>query len=85
MLRRAVWYELTDVSAVYIAYIIAFMTAAVSTSCTVYFSGNSIRMMKSRRIRWAVHGEVRHTYKISVGKPERKNNSEDLKIDGRTI
>jgi hypothetical protein len=37
---------------------------------------NIIRMMKSRRMRWAGHvaqiGEKRNAYRILVGKPERK-------------
>jgi hypothetical protein len=40
----------------------------------LYSSPSIIRMIKSRRIRWAVHvtrmGETRNVYKISVGKPE---------------
>jgi hypothetical protein len=38
-------------------------------------SPNIIRMIKSRRIRWAAHvvrmGEKRNTYRILVGKPEK--------------
>jgi hypothetical protein len=30
-------------------------------------------------------GEMRNAYKILVGKPEGKNHSEDLDVDGRTI
>jgi hypothetical protein len=30
-------------------------------------------------------GEVRNVYKILVGRPERKNHSEDLDVDGRII
>jgi hypothetical protein len=40
----------------------------------VYSSPNIIRMIKSRRMRWAGHvarmGEKRNTYRILVGKPE---------------
>jgi hypothetical protein len=31
-----------------------------------------IRMIKSRRMRWARYGEKRNAYRILVGKPERK-------------
>jgi hypothetical protein len=30
-------------------------------------------------------GEVRNAYKMLIGKPEGRDNSEDLVIDGRTI
>jgi hypothetical protein len=42
----------------------------------VYSSPNIIRMIKSRRMRWAGHvtrmGEKRNAYRILVGKPEEK-------------
>jgi hypothetical protein len=42
----------------------------------LFSSPNIIRMIKSRRMRWAGHvaqrGEKRNTYRILVGKPERK-------------
>jgi hypothetical protein len=42
----------------------------------LYSSPNIIRMIKSRRMRWAGHvagiGERRNAYRILVGKPERK-------------
>jgi hypothetical protein len=42
----------------------------------LYASPNKIRVIKSRRKRWAWHGtrmeEVRNAYKILVGKPEGK-------------
>jgi hypothetical protein len=42
----------------------------------LYSSPNIIRMIKSRRIRWAGHvarrGETRTAYRIVVGKPEGK-------------
>jgi hypothetical protein len=42
----------------------------------VYSSSSVIRMIKSRRMRWAVHvarkGEMRNAYRILVGKPEGK-------------
>jgi hypothetical protein len=41
---------------------------------SLYSSPNIIRMIKSRRIRWAEHiasmGEMRNACKIFVGKPE---------------
>jgi hypothetical protein len=48
---------------------------------------NIIRLIKSRRMRWAGHvacmGEVRNLYSMSVGKSEGRNHSEDLGVDGR--
>jgi hypothetical protein len=42
----------------------------------LYFSPSIIRMIKSRRMRWAGHvarmGETRNAYRILVGKPEGK-------------
>jgi hypothetical protein len=42
----------------------------------LYFSPDIIRMMKSKRIRWAGHIILmrmwRNTYRVSVGKPEGK-------------
>jgi hypothetical protein len=42
----------------------------------LYASPNIIRVIKSRRMRWAGHvsrmGEMRNAYKILVGKPEGK-------------
>jgi hypothetical protein len=42
----------------------------------LYSSPNIIRMIKSRRMRWAGHvarmGEVKNAYRILVGKPEGK-------------
>jgi hypothetical protein len=42
----------------------------------LYSSPNIIRMIKSRRMRWAGHvarkGETRNAYRIVVGKPEGK-------------
>jgi hypothetical protein len=43
----------------------------------LYSSPNIIRMIKSRRMRWAGHvarmGKLRIGYRILVGKPEGKN------------
>jgi hypothetical protein len=42
----------------------------------LYASPNIIRVIKSRRIRWAGHaecmGEIRNSFNILIGKPERK-------------
>jgi hypothetical protein len=42
----------------------------------LYSSPNRIRMIKARRMRWAVHVtrmvETRNAYRILVGKPKRK-------------
>jgi hypothetical protein len=42
----------------------------------LYSSPNIIRLIKSRRMRWAGHvarmGETRNAYRISVGQPEGK-------------
>jgi hypothetical protein len=42
----------------------------------LYSSPNTIRMIKSKRMRWAGHvaqmGETRNAYRILVGKPEGK-------------
>jgi hypothetical protein len=41
-----------------------------------YSSTDIIRLIKSRRMRWAGHvarmGEGRNVYRVSVGKPDRK-------------
>jgi hypothetical protein len=50
---------------------------------------NIIRMIESRRMKWAGHvarmGEMRNAFCILVGKPERKNHSDDVGVDGRII
>jgi len=55
----------------------------------LYISPNIIRMIKSRRMRWAGHvarmGERRGAYRILVGKPEERDRLEDPDIDGRII
>ena len=54
----------------------------------LYSSPNIVRVIKSRRMRWAGHvarmggGGV---YKVLVGKPEGKNNWGDPCVDGRII
>jgi len=43
-------------------------------------------LIKSRRMRWARHvarmGEERGVYRVLVGKPEGRNQREDLGVDG---
>jgi hypothetical protein len=63
----------------------------------LYFSPNIIRMIKSRRMRWAGHvarrGEKRNAYKLLVGKPEgerslgilRRRCVDNIKIELREI
>jgi hypothetical protein len=63
----------------------------------LYSSPNIIRMIKSRRMRWAGHvtpmGETRNAYRILVGKPEgkrplgrpRRRWVDNIKIDLREI
>jgi hypothetical protein len=53
----------------------------------LYSSPNIVRVIKSRRMRWAGHvacmGEGRGVYKVLVGRPEGKRPLEDLGIGGR--
>jgi hypothetical protein len=46
-----------------------------------------IRVIKSRRMRWAGHvarmGKRRGAYRILMGKPEGKNHLKNLSVDGR--
>jgi hypothetical protein len=48
-----------------------------------------LRVMESRRFRWAVHvalmGKMRSAYSIFVGKPERKKHSECICIIGKIM
>ena len=50
---------------------------------------NIVRVLKSRRMRWAGHvarlGEGRGVHRVLVGKPEGKNHWGDPDIDGRKI
>ena len=52
----------------------------------LYFSPNIVRLIKSRRMRWAGHvalmGEERGAYRILVGKSEGKRPLGDLGVDG---
>jgi hypothetical protein len=55
----------------------------------LYSTPNIIRMIKSRRMRWAGHvarmGEKRKVYRILVGKPEGKRPQGRPRVDGWTI
>jgi hypothetical protein len=55
----------------------------------LYSSTNIIRVIKSRRMRWAGHvarmGEGRGACRILVRRPERRNHLEDPGVDGRII
>jgi hypothetical protein len=55
----------------------------------LYRSFNIMRVIKSRRLRWAGHvariEEGRSVFKISTGKPTGKNLWGGLGVDGRTI
>jgi hypothetical protein len=55
----------------------------------LFSSRNIITMIKSRNMRWASlvarMGEMINAYSILVGKPEGKNHSEKLGVDGRII
>ena len=53
------------------------------------FSPNILRVIKSRRMRWAGHvahvGEERGVYRVLVGKPVGRNQWGDLSVDGWII
>jgi hypothetical protein len=55
----------------------------------LYSSPSIIRMIKSRRVRWAGHvarmGEKRNACRILVGNPEGKNHWKDQAVGGWTI
>jgi hypothetical protein len=55
----------------------------------LYSIPDIVRMIKSRRMIRAGHvarmGEMRNAYKILIGKPEGKNHSEELGVDGKII
>jgi hypothetical protein len=54
---------------------------------SLYSSPNFVRVIKSRRMRWAGHvaqmGEGRGVYRFLVGGPKRRDHWEDLGIGGR--
>jgi hypothetical protein len=53
----------------------------------VYSLPNIVRVIKSRRMRWAGHvlcmGEGRGVYRVLVGRPEGKNRWEDIGVGGK--
>jgi hypothetical protein len=55
----------------------------------LYPSPNIIRVIKSRRMRWAGHiarmRDIRNAYNIVVGKLEGKSHLEDLDVDERIM
>jgi hypothetical protein len=55
----------------------------------MYSSPNIIRMIKSRRMRWAGHvarmGEGRGAYRVLDWRPSGRDHSEDPSLDGRII
>jgi len=55
----------------------------------LYSSPNIVRVIKSRRMRWAGHvarmGESRGVYRVLVGKPDGKKRLEDPGVDERII
>ena len=55
----------------------------------LYSLPNIVRVVKSRRMRWAGHvarmGEERGVHRVLVGKPEGKSHWGDPDIDGRII
>ena len=55
----------------------------------LYCSPNIVRVIKSRRMRWAGHvarmGEERDVYRVLVGKPEGRDHWGDLGVDGWII
>jgi hypothetical protein len=50
-----------------------------------YLSPNVIRMIKSRRMMWAGYiaciGEKKNTYRVLIGKPERKDTTWKTDVD----
>ena len=55
----------------------------------LYSSLNIVRVIKSRRMKWAGHvarmGERRRVYRVLVGIPEEKDNFGDPGVDGKII
>ena len=55
----------------------------------LYCSPNIVRVIKSRRMRWAEHvtrmGGTRDVYRVLVGKPEEGDHLGDPGVDGRII
>jgi hypothetical protein len=57
-------------------YMLPIHALYMMDSHSLYFSSNSVKVIKSRRMRWAGHvahmGEGRGVYRVLVGRPERK-------------
>jgi hypothetical protein len=57
--------------------------------CILYSSPNNVRVIKSRKMRWAGHaarmGDRRGVYRVLVEKPGRKNHLGDPGVEGRII
>jgi hypothetical protein len=55
----------------------------------LYCSPNILRVIKSRRMRWAGHvarrGGRRGVYRMLAGKPEKRDHSRDSDVDGIII
>jgi hypothetical protein len=56
---------------------------------SLYSLPNILRVIKSRRLRWAGHlarkEEGRRAFKILIGKPKERDFQEGLGVDGRII
>jgi hypothetical protein len=51
----------------------------------LHSASNIIRVIKSRRMRWAGHTERRDAFRVLVERTEGKNHLEDLGVEGRLI
>jgi hypothetical protein len=68
-------------------YFVCGITVTSVELYSLYSSPDTIRQIKSRRVVWAGHvarkGVEGKVQKVLVGKPKRKNHSEDQDVDGR--
>ena len=68
---------------------VALIFTRYVTSNYLYSLPNIVRVVKSRRMRWAGHvarmGEGRGVHRVLIGKPEGKNHWGDPDVDGRII
>jgi hypothetical protein len=57
--------------------------------CRLYASPNTVRMMMSNRMKWAMHvtcmAAMKNAYSILVGKPQGKRPIGNQGVDGRII
>jgi hypothetical protein len=55
----------------------------------LYSASNTIRVIKSRRMRWAGHGAhmvvKKDAGRVLAENPKRRDHLEDLRVDGRII